>query len=111
MSETLAASHAFDIASPRRDDIVYLDYQSSKPVEPVTIVSIRRKAGGEAKATDAAPPDEISDDEFEALLDDLHGKGKHTGAPAKKEAAAKKAGLVEKRTEEQVSDILRGKGW
>lgn len=31
-------------------------------------------------ASGAAASDEISDDEFEALLDQLHGQGKHTGA-------------------------------
>lgn len=30
----------------------------------------------------AAASDEITDDEFEALLDSIHGKGKHGGAPA-----------------------------
>jgi two-component system chemotaxis sensor kinase CheA len=37
---------------------------------------------GSAPARDDAPAaDEISDDEFEDLLDELHGKGKHGGAP------------------------------
>ena len=53
-------------------------------------------AGASAPAPEAspAPPagkqsgDAISDDEFEALLDQLHGPGKHSGAPAPEPAAA-----------------------
>ena len=32
--------------------------------------------------TEASPSEDITDDEFEHLLDDLHGKGKHGGNPA-----------------------------
>ncbi len=36
----------------------------------------------------ATGDDDISEDEFEALLDQLHGEGKHGGAPAASESAA-----------------------
>jgi two-component system, chemotaxis family, sensor kinase CheA len=41
-------------------------------------------------ATDSIPPasDEITEDEFEALLDQLHGPGKHSGVPAHEAEAA-----------------------
>lgn len=40
-----------------------------------------------AEVPPASSGDEISEDEFEALLDQLHGKGKHGGAPAAEVAA------------------------
>ena len=45
-------------------------------------------AGG-AAAAGAAGGDEISDDEFESLLDELHGKGKFNGASEAAAAVAK----------------------
>ncbi len=47
-------------------------------------------SAGTPSAAAGSHPDEITDDEFEALLDDLHGKGKHTGAIAKANSAARK---------------------
>ncbi|WP_111497706.1 chemotaxis protein CheA [Marinobacter bohaiensis] len=38
--------------------------------------------GEKSESGDADQDDEISDDEFENLLDELHGKGKHGGTPA-----------------------------
>ncbi|MBG4185522.1 chemotaxis protein CheA [Pseudomonas aeruginosa] len=43
---------------------------------------------GQGKAPAAAGGDEISDDEFESLLDELHGKGKFNGASEAVAAAA-----------------------
>ncbi|MCP4452971.1 MAG: chemotaxis protein CheA, partial [Planctomycetes bacterium] len=45
-----------------------------------------------AEEVPAAPSgsDDITEDEFEALLDELHGSGKHGGAPAKENAVAAK---------------------
>lgn len=41
-----------------------------------------------APASAAVSTDEITEDEFEALLDEIHGKGKHNGATANGEALA-----------------------
>ncbi len=65
----------------------------------------------------AAGTDEISEEEFEALLDELHGKGKHGGVPAQAEAetvpvASEKASDDEISEEEfeALLDQLHGKG-
>ena len=39
-------------------------------------------ADGDGQPAEGAPNDDISDDEFEALLDQLHGEGSHGGVPA-----------------------------
>src|SRR5690606_27654337 len=68
-----------------------------------------------------ADSDEITDDEFEALLDQLHGKGRHTGvaadaAPAAEPVAAEApagAGgddLISDSEFEELLDRLHGKG-
>ncbi len=45
-------------------------------------------SASQPETANAAPAsDEITDDEFEALLDELHGKGKHGGKPAVEPAA------------------------
>ena len=77
----------------------------------------------EESAETASNSDEITEDEFEALLDDLHGKGKHGGGkPAaeasqeeapKTEAPASDAGGDEMITEDEFDallDNLHGKG-
>lgn len=68
------------------------------------------------QGTSATGGDEITDDEFEMLLDQLHGKGKHGGVPASRTDDVK----VEKKTAgsdlinddefETVLDGLYGKG-
>ena len=56
--------------------------EKPKAEKPKTEKAPAAKAGGEPSG------DEITDDEFEALLDELHGKGKFSG-PAETAAAAK----------------------
>ncbi len=56
---------------------------AAKKVARATKPKVRAAKGAEPAApAPAAKDDEISDDEFEALLDQLHGKGKHGGVPA-----------------------------
>ena len=60
--------------------------------------------------TAGADPDEITEDEFEALLDELHGKGRHGGVPA---AVPDQAGDPDEITEDEFEallDELHGKG-
>lgn len=68
----------------------------------------------EEEATPVAPGgDEISEDEFEALLDDLHGKGKHGGAPTAAPQAPAAAASGDDITDDEFEallDQLHGKG-
>lgn len=75
-----------------------------------------------SKQTASAVDTEITDDEFEALLDNLHGKGKHGGTPAHRvhqsipvaaEAGISDTGEGDEITEdefEKILDNLHGKG-
>ncbi|MDT3710557.1 MAG: chemotaxis protein CheA [Pseudomonadaceae bacterium] len=62
----------------------------------------------------AAASDEITDDEFESLLDQLHGKGQFSAAPAEAETAAEPvAAAGDEITDEEFEallDQLHGKG-
>lgn len=62
----------------------------------------------------AAASDEITDDEFESLLDQLHGKGQFSAAPAEAETAAEPvAAASDEITDEEFEallDQLHGKG-
>lgn len=70
--------------------------------------------GEDEPATTTGSADEITEDEFEALLDQLHGKGKFGGAPADVAPAASDAGKgSEEITDdefESLLDELHGKG-
>lgn len=69
-----------------------------------------------AEGLSAAERDEITDDEFEMLLDQLHGKGKHGGVPANKtdrvkiDSKAAGSALINDDEFEAVLDGLYGKG-
>jgi two-component system chemotaxis sensor kinase CheA len=58
----------------------------------------------------AGENDEISDDEFESLLDELHGSGKHQGVPAEKAAPAGGSDEITDDEFESLLDELHGKG-
>ena len=60
--------------------------QQSEPVAPVVVEAPQPLAPVEPVAQDGSGADEITDDEFEALLDQLHGKGQFA-APAAVPAA------------------------
>ena len=83
--------------------------------EPEAPPAAEPEAPAEATDTsvDAAPGgDEITEAEFEALLDELHGSGKHGGVPPTPEAI-EAAGSGEEITEdefESLLDELHGKG-
>ena len=81
--------------------------------------------GNEGSATDVANDvgsdvgsDDISDDEFESLLDDLHGKGKHSGgkpeaenpAAAEVKAASGDDDLMTDDEFDSILDQMHGKG-
>ena len=52
------------------------------------VVSDVKSDATDTQDTDQAVSDDISEDEFEALLDEIHGKGKHLGVPEKPLPAA-----------------------
>ena len=68
----------------------------------------------EVSAAAGSSSDEITEDEFEALLDQLHGKGKIAGAPASSEStepeAAKNPDEITDDEFESLLDELHGKG-
>ena len=66
-------------------------------------------------APTAGAGENITDDEFEALLDQLHGKGQFAGAPADEEVPAPEASagsddLITDDEFESLLDQLHGKG-
>ncbi len=67
-----------------------------------------------SEAGTSCDPDEITEDEFEALLDELHGKGQHGGVPAGAAAETKpKPSNPDEITEDEFEallDELHGKG-
>jgi two-component system chemotaxis sensor kinase CheA len=67
----------------------------------------------EIPETTAAEGDEITEEEFDALLDELHGKGKFGGVPQQPAAAAPKAKSGDEITEDEFEallDELHGEG-
>jgi len=76
----------------------------------------RRPSSDAAAEKESRASDEITEDEFERLLDELHGKGKHGGAPdagVPKEPTAPKVQADGEITEdefERLLDELHGKG-
>ena len=81
--------------------------------EPVVEPEPEPEPEEEASATEASSED-ISDDEFEDLLDQLHGKGKHGGNPAEDEKPADKPSasdeLITDDEFESLLDQLHGTG-
>ena len=74
------------------------------------------------QATKQADTDQITDDEFERLLDDLHGKGKHQGVPdarrdavddvsavAGKDSSAEKSDEITQEEFDELLDKIHGK--
>ncbi|MFV3305878.1 chemotaxis protein CheA [Pseudomonas sp. NY15181] len=66
------------------------DESAAAPVEKATPVETAAPSERASEAS-AAGDDNITDDEFEKLLDELHGKGQFTGAKEEPVAAAKPA--------------------
>jgi len=93
--------------------------QPAAPVEETVAPPAPETAAAEQELAEEASTeagDEISEDEFEALLDQLHGKGKHGGAPVAEpqpvaEAAPTATGDEISEDEfEALLDQLHGKG-
>ncbi|HEB95934.1 MAG TPA: chemotaxis protein CheA [Sedimenticola thiotaurini] len=79
--------------------------------EPAAEPEVAETTAAEPEAATGEGPDEITEDEFEALLDELHGKGRHGGVPATA-ASASSTGSDEITEEEfeALLDELHGKG-
>lgn len=60
----------------------------------------------EISATSDVASEDITDDEFEDLLDQLHGKGKHGGNPAEDEKPAEESSGSELITDDEFEDLL-----
>ena len=87
----------------------------AEPEVPVVIEppAVSEPAVAEAAAPDPSGGDEISEDEFEALLDELHGKGRHGGAPTTASGAPAVASSGDEITDDEFEallDQLHGKG-
>ncbi|AEY02407.1 transducing histidine kinase [Oceanimonas sp. GK1] len=114
---------------PEREDetppVQAVDAVAGTPAEPDSIESLNeqeyRQMLGELESEPAAgDSDDITDDEFEALLDQLHGAGKHGGVPqsaagSPSEPEAKAAGkehdeLIDDSEFEALLDQLHGAG-
>lgn len=77
-------------ATPTAEGIAGLgqaEYQQMlNELDPVSVASLPESAP--EVSLDSSSSSDISDDEFEALLDQLHGAGKHSGIPDTSESAA-----------------------
>ncbi|MCB1816709.1 MAG: chemotaxis protein CheA [Chromatiaceae bacterium] len=102
----------------RLDSLTQPD-DGSAEAEPVAVAASEPEASSEPppveeEATpEASGGDEISEDEFEALLDDLHGKGKHGGAPTAAPQAPAAVSSGDDITDDEFEallDQLHGKG-
>ena len=72
-------------------------------VEPVVEAEPVAEAVAEPEAASPASSDDITDDEFEALLDDLHGKATESPAPAEAAAPASDSDEI---TEDEFEALL-----
>ena len=83
--------------------------ESPPPVEESAseIQAAENKAVAE-ETWQQAGSDEISEEEFDSLLDQLHGEGKHSGVPSAGQAAAEKApeAPIDKKLEQESSDEI-----
>ena len=78
--------------------------------EPVPEPAVEPQAGAAASDVQTAPGgDDITEEEFEALLDELHGQGRHGGKPAPAAPAAGGDDITEEEFE-ALLDELHGKG-
>ena len=102
----------------RLEGLTEADDGGSAEAEPEVPVVIEPPAVSESAVAETAAPDpsggdEISEDEFEALLDELHGKGRHGGAPAAASEAPAVAASGDEITDDEFEallDQLHGKG-
>ncbi len=79
------------------------------PVEPVpeAAAPVQETASG---ADAGAGGDDITEEEFEALLDELHGPGRHSNAPVAENAAPPAGDEITEEEFEALLDELHGKG-
>ena len=101
----------------RLEGLTEADDGSAEPEPEVPVVieppAVSEPAVVETAAAGAPGGDEISEDEFEALLDELHGKGRHGGAPAAASEAPAVAASGDEITDDEFEallDQLHGKG-
>ena len=101
----------------RLEGLTEADDGSAEPEPEVPVVieppAVSEPAVVETAAAGAPGGDEISEDEFEALLDELHGKGRHGGAPTTASGAPAVAASGDEITDDEFEallDQLHGKG-
>ena len=101
----------------RLEGLTEADDGSAEPEPEVPVViepaAVSEPAVVETAAAGAPGGDEISEDEFEALLDELHGKGRHGGAPTTAYGAPAVAASGDEITDDEFEallDQLHGKG-
>ncbi|MBO1519170.1 chemotaxis protein CheA [Oceanisphaera pacifica] len=98
-------------AAPAEPGLAGLD--DSQYQQMLTELGPESKASTSAAASDS-DSDDITDDEFEALLDQLHGAGKHGGAPEvaapESEPTALDDDLIDDLEFENLLDELHGSG-
>lgn len=77
----------------KQDNVIGADTAAAKKVPKKAAKKAAKKAGADI---DAKAGEEITEDEFEALLDEIHGEGKHSGVSEKtvKLATAKPASKI-----------------
>ncbi|RMG36084.1 MAG: chemotaxis protein CheA, partial [Gammaproteobacteria bacterium] len=95
-SEEAEPSASADVAAP-----------TPEPAAEAIVPAAPAEPSGQPAALQASGDDEITEEEFEALLDELHGKGKHGGVPVGSDSASDEI------TEEEFDallDELHGKG-
>ncbi|RUO67180.1 chemotaxis protein CheA [Idiomarina ramblicola] len=106
-----------EAASPELLELLHkLSQPESEDEEPIKAPEPEEEPAPEATNTGSEGIDEIQDDEFEALLDELHGEGKGPGKQEESEAAADKSAENDDSDEitddefESLLDELHGSG-
>ncbi|MFC3095029.1 chemotaxis protein CheA [Alteromonas sediminis] len=105
-----STNHGESVTAPEEDEIAFVEEEAPAEVQPQT-ATVSAEGGN---------IDEITEDEFEALLDDLHGKGTGPGAapnstatdsqPAENSSASSDSEDITDDEFEALLDELHGKG-
>jgi two-component system, chemotaxis family, sensor kinase CheA len=89
-----SAIEAASVAPPQEESDItdaefeqFLNAIADPEEEQAKATPISESAQASSPATNSTANNDISDDEFESLLDEIHGKGKHGGAAATSSAA------------------------
>jgi len=105
--ETHAAETAPAAApEPAPEPVAEVPAQSTAEAPPSEAAASTGGDGGET----LPGGDEITEEEFEALLDELHGAGRHSHAPAAEQSAPNNGDEITEEEFESLLDELHGKG-